>query len=171
MNVRSIKEAPVVPQSIPVPVPKPPSITDIPLPAEAVAIITPQRSIFHPDIVVVALPVDDPEIPHPIPEEDSVTTTVSILVPIPPRPLPDNPVVPPIAPENEKIDAVQPADPPPSPTANEDRDPVLSLNHGYKCHKYDNPNDLPINGCVHTRQWQIRRPSGNTIPENGDVTR
>ena len=170
MNVRSIKEAPVVPQSIPVPVPKPPSITDIPLPAEAVAIITPQRSIFHPDIVVVALPVDDPEIPHPIPEEDSVTSAVSVVVPITPLPLPDNPVIPPIAKENETIDVIQPTDPPQSRTANESGYPLLSLNHGYKWYKYDNPNDFPTTGRVYAKQWQIRIPSGDTISENGHVT-
>ena len=30
---------------------------------------------------------------------------------------------------------------------------------------------MPINGRVHAKQWQIRRPSGDTISENGDVTR
>ena len=98
LNVRSIKAAPLVPQSVPVTVPTPPTITDIPLSAESVAIIAPRISIVHPDIVAVALPVDDPEIPQPIPEEDSVTTTVSVVVHIPPRPLPDNPVIPTIAP-------------------------------------------------------------------------
>ena len=95
---------------------------------------------------------------------------MSVVVPIPPFPLPENPVIPPIAPDNETIDVVQPADPPPSPTANEDRDPVLSLNHGYKCHKYDNPNDLPTNGRAHAKQCRTRRPSGGTISENGNVT-
>ena len=42
--------------------------------------------------------MDDPEIPQPIPAEDSVTPTVYALVPIPPHPLPENPVIPPIAP-------------------------------------------------------------------------
>ena len=88
LNVRSIKAAPVVPQSVPVTVPTPPTIPDIPLAAEAVAIIAPRRSIVHPDIVAVALPVDDPEIPQPIPAEYSVTTTVSVVVHIPPRTLP-----------------------------------------------------------------------------------
>ena len=46
--------------------------------------------------------MDDPEIQQPIPAEYSMTTTVDVVVPIPPRPLPDNPVIPPIAPENEK---------------------------------------------------------------------
>ena len=157
LNIRSIKAPPVVPQYFPVPVHTPPTIPVIPLSSKALAIIAPQRSIVHPDIVALALPVYDPEIPHPIPEEDSVTTTVSILVPIPPRPLPDNPVVPPIAPENEKIDAVQPADPPPSPTANEAGEPVLSLNHGYKWYTYDNTNDLSTNGRVYAKKWRIRR--------------
>ena len=97
-NVRSIKAAPVVPQSVPIPVPTPPIIPDILLSSEAVAIIVPQRSIVHPDIVSVSLPVYDPEIPKPIPEEDSVTTTVSVVEPINPRPLPENPVIPPIDP-------------------------------------------------------------------------
>ena len=118
LNVRSIKVAPVFPQSAHVPVPTSPTIPDIPLASEAVAIIAPRRSIVHPDIVAVALPVDDPEMSQPIPAEDSVTTTVSVVVPIPPRPLTENPAIPPIAPENETIDVVQPADPPPSPTAN-----------------------------------------------------
>ena len=41
LNVCSINAAPVVPQSVPVPVPTPPTIPDIPLGAEAVAIIAP----------------------------------------------------------------------------------------------------------------------------------
>ena len=98
MNVRSIKSAPVVPQSVPVTVPTPPTIPGIPLSAKVVAIIAPRRSIVHPYIVTVALPVDYPEITQPIPAEDSVTTTVSVVVPIPPRPLPYNPVIPMIAP-------------------------------------------------------------------------
>ena len=171
LNICSIKEAPVVPQSVPVPVPTPPTIPDIPLAAEAVAIIAPRRIIVHPYIVAVALPVDDPEIPQPVPEEYSVTITVSIVVLIPPLPLPDNPVIPPIAPENETIYAVQPADPPPSTTINEAGEPVLSLNYGYKWYKYDNPNYLPTNGYVHAKQWIIKRTSGDTISENGHVTR
>ena len=30
---------------------------------------------------------------------------------------------------------------------------------------------MPINGRVHAKQWRIRRPSGDTISENGDMTR
>ena len=107
-----------LPKSIPVLVLTPPTVPDISLADKAVAIATPRRSIVHPDIVAVALTVDDPEIPQPIPAEDSVTTTVSVVVPIPPCPLPENPVIPPIAPENETIDAVQPADPLPIPKSN-----------------------------------------------------
>ena len=29
---------------------------------------------------------------------------------------------------------------------------------------------MPINGRVQDKQWRIRRPSGDTISENGDVT-
>ena len=67
LNVRSTKAAPVFPQSVPVTVPTSPTILDTPLSTEAVPIIAPQRSIFQPDIVAVALPVDDPEIPQPVP--------------------------------------------------------------------------------------------------------
>ena len=158
LNVCSVKAAPVVPQSVPVPVPTLLTIPDIPLDVEAVAIIAPRRSIFHPDIVAVAIPVDDPEIPQPIPEYGSATTTVSVVMPIPPLPLPYNPVISPIAPENETIDTVQPADLPPSPTANEAGEPVLSLNHGYKWYTYDNTNDLSTNGRVYAKKWRIRRP-------------
>ena len=171
LNVRSIKAAPIVPQSVPVPVPLPPTIPDIPLASEAVAIIAPRRSIVHPDVVAVTFPLDDPEIPQPIPAEDSVTTTVYVVVPIPPCSLPDNPVIPPIAPEHETIDVVQPADPPPIPTENEAGEPVISLNHGYKWYKYNNTNEFPTNDRVHAKQWQISIPSGDTISENGDVTR
>ena len=151
LNVRSIKAAAVVPQSVTVTFPSPATIPDMPLAAKVLAIIAPQRSIVRPDIFSVALSMDDPEIPQPIPAEDSVTTTVSVVVPIPPRPLPDNPVIPLITPENETIDAVQPVDLPPHPTVNEAGEPVLSINHGYKCYKYDNPNHLSINGRVHTK--------------------
>ena len=41
LNVRPIKAAPVVPKSVPIHVPTPPTIPDIPLGAEAVAIIAP----------------------------------------------------------------------------------------------------------------------------------
>ena len=78
---------------------------------------------------------------------------MSVVVPIPPRPLTYNPVIPPISTENETIDAVQPADPPQIPTVNEAGEPVLSLNHVYKWYKYDNPSHLPINGRVHIKQW------------------
>ena len=148
MNICSIKAAPEVPQSIQVTVPTPPIIPNIPLSDKAVAIIVSKRSIIHPDIVAVALLVDDTDIPQPIPAEDSVTTTVSVVVPIPPRPLPENPLIPPIAPENETIDTVQPADTPTIPTTNEAGDPVLSLNHGYKWYKYYNPNNFPTNERV-----------------------
>ena len=67
LNVRLIKAAPLIPQPVPVTVHMPPTITDIPLAAKAVAIIAPRRSIVHPDIVAVALPVDEPEIPQHIP--------------------------------------------------------------------------------------------------------
>ena len=67
LNVRSIKAAPVVTQSDPVPVNTPPTIPDIPLSAIVVAIIAPRRSIVHPDIVAVALSVDEPEITQSIP--------------------------------------------------------------------------------------------------------
>ena len=67
LNVRSIKAAPVVPQSVPVTVPTPPTIPDISLASEAVAIIALRRSIVYPDIVAVALPVHEPEIPQTIP--------------------------------------------------------------------------------------------------------
>ena len=56
LDARSIKAAPVVPQSVTVTIPMPPIITDIPL-ANAVTTIAPRRSIAHPDIVTVALPV------------------------------------------------------------------------------------------------------------------
>ena len=126
----------MVPQSVPVTVPTHPTIPDIPLATKAVAIIDPRISIVQPDIVVVALPVDDPEIPQPILAENSITITVSVLMPIHPRPLPYNNVIQPIAPKNETIDTVQRADPPPSPTANEACELVLPLKHGYKWYKY-----------------------------------
>ena len=129
LNVHSIKASPVVPQSVPVTATTPPTIPDIPLADKVVAIIALRRSIVHPDIVVVSLPVDDPETPQPIPAEDSVTTTVSVEVPIPPRYVPYNNVVALIAPNNDTIDEVQPSDPPPSTTLNEAGEPVLSLNH------------------------------------------
>ena len=153
LNVHSIKAAPVFPQSILVTVPTSPTIPDIPLAAEAVAIIDPQRSILHPDIVAVALPLDEPEIPQPIPTEHSLTTTVYVVVSIPPFPLSENPVIPRISIEDKIIYALQPADLSPSPTANEAGEPVLSLNHGYKWYKYNHPNHLPINGRVHAKQW------------------
>ena len=129
LNVHSIKAAPVVPQSVPVTVSMPPTIPDILVASKEVAIFAPRGSIVHPDIVAVALSVDDPETPQPIPAEDSVTTTVSVEVPIPPRSVPYNNVVPLIAPNNDTIDEVQPSDPPPSTTLNEAGEPVLSLNH------------------------------------------
>ena len=96
---------------------------------------------------------------------------MSVVVPIPPRPLPDNPVIPTIAPENETIDAVQPADTPPSPTVDEAGETVISLNHGYKWYKYENLNDLPTNVRVHAKQRRIKRPSVDTVSENSNVNR
>ena len=60
LNVHSIKAAPLVPQSVPVPVPLPPTVPDIPIASKTVDIIAPRISIVHTDIVSVALPVDDP---------------------------------------------------------------------------------------------------------------
>ena len=98
LNVHYIKAAPVVSQSVPFPIPTPPTITDIPLAAEAVAITAPWISIVHLYIVAVALPVYEPEIPEPITAENSVTTTVYVILPIPPLPLPDNTIITPINP-------------------------------------------------------------------------
>ena len=67
LNVRCIKASPVFPQFVSVPVPTPPNIPDIPLVAKAADIISQRRSIVHPYIVAVALPVEDPEITQPIP--------------------------------------------------------------------------------------------------------
>ena len=67
LNVSSIKAAPVVTQFTPVPVNTPPNIPDIPLSTIVVSIIAPRRSIVHPDIVAVALSVDDLEITQSIP--------------------------------------------------------------------------------------------------------
>ena len=50
---------------------------------------------------------------------------MSVVVHIPPHPLPENPIIPMIAPENLTIDAVQPDYPPPIPTANEAGESVL----------------------------------------------
>ena len=76
---------------------------------------------------------------------------MSVVVPIPPGTLLDNPLIPPISPKNETIDAVQPADPPPSPTANEDGELLIPLNHVYKWYKYNKPNDIPTNGRVYAK--------------------
>ena len=163
MKVHTIKAAPVIPQSVPVTVPTLPTIPDISIDAEAVAIIAPKISIVHPNIVSVALPLDDPEIPQPVPLEDITTTKFSVVVPKPPCPLPDNSAIPQIDPENETIDEVQPADTSPSPTVNVAGEPIISLNHGYKWYKYENPNDLPTNERVHAKQWQVSRPSCDKI--------
>ena len=50
-----------------------------------------------------------------------------------------------------------------------DADPILSTNHEYKWYKYNNPDNLPLNGHVQSKKWGIRLPSGVRLDQSGDI--
>ena len=110
--------------------PTPPTIPDIPLAAKAVAIIAVHKNQYLTQIQLQQHSYCMTQKYHSLLHQKKVQTKMSIVMPIQHRPLPENPVIPLIAPENQTIDALQPADPPPIPTANEAGEPVISLNHG-----------------------------------------
>ena len=52
-----------------------------------------------------------------------------------------------------------------------DADPILSTNHEYKLYKYNNPDNLPLNGRVRAKKWGIWLPSGDCLDQSGDITK
>ena len=66
--------------------------------------------------------------------------------------------------------AILPLPPVPN-TAPADADPILSTNHEYNWYKYNNPNNLPLNGRVRAKKWGIRLPSGDLLDQSGDITK
>ena len=56
--------------------------------------------------------------------------------------------------------------PNPAPT---DADPILSANHEYNWYKYNNPENLPLNGRVQAKKWGIWLPTGDRLDQSGDI--
>ena len=63
----------------------------------------------------------------------------------------------PIVPDHTSILSVPP-----------DAYPILSTNYEYKWYKYNNPDNLPLNGCVRAKKWVIWIPSGDRLDQSGD---
>ena len=61
---------------------------------------------------------------------------------------------------------------PPVPnSASTDADPILSTNHEYNWYKYNNPNNLLLNGRVRVKKWGIRLPTGDCLDQSGDISK
>ena len=73
----------------------------------------------------------------------------------------------PIVPDHTALLTVTPV-PNPAPT---DADPILSTNHEYNWYKYNNPDNLPLNGCVRAKKWVIWLPSGDHLYRSGDISK
>ena len=46
---------------------------------------------------------------------------------------------------------------------------ILSTNHEYNWYKYNNPDNLPLNGRVRDKKWGIRLPSGDRLDQSGAI--
>ena len=66
--------------------------------------------------------------------------------------------------------ALLPVPPIPNP-ASTNSDPILSTNHEYNWYKYNNPDNLPLNGRVRDKKWRIRLPSGDRLDQSGDISK
>ena len=73
----------------------------------------------------------------------------------------------PIVPDHTTLLPVPPL-PNPAPT---DSDPILSTNHEYNWYKYNNPDNLPLNGRVRAKKWGIRLPSGDHLDQSSDISK
>ena len=49
--------------------------------------------------------------------------------------------------------------------------PILSTNHEYNWYKYNNPDNLPLNGHVRAEKWGIRLPSGDCLDQSDDISK
>ena len=56
--------------------------------------------------------------------------------------------------------ALLPVPPVPNP-APTNAYPILSTNHEYNWYKYNNPDNLPLNGRVRAKKWVIWLPTGD----------
>ena len=64
--------------------------------------------------------------------------------------------------------AILPVPPVPN-SAPTDADQMLSTNHEYNWYKYNNPDNLPLNGRVRAKKWGIWLPSGDSLDQSGDI--
>ena len=72
-----------------------------------------------------------------------------------------------IVPDHTSLLPVPPV-PNPAPT---DADPIMSTNHEYCWYKYNNPDNLPLNGRVQANNWGIRLPSGDSLDQSGYISK
>ena len=50
-------------------------------------------------------------------------------------------------------------------------DPILSTNHEYNWYKYNNPDNLPLNGRVRAKKWEILLPTVDFLDQSGDISK
>ena len=72
-----------------------------------------------------------------------------------------------IVPDHTALLPVPPV-PNPAPT---NADPILSTNHEYNWYKYNNPDNLPLNGRVRAKKSGIRLPYGDRLDQSGDISK
>ena len=58
--------------------------------------------------------------------------------------------------------------PNPAPT---DADPILSTNHEYNYYKYNNTDNLTLNGRVRAKKWVIWLPTGDRLDQSSDISK
>ena len=49
--------------------------------------------------------------------------------------------------------------------------PILSTNHEYNWYKYNNPDNLDLNGRIRAKKWGIRLPTGDRLDQYGDISK
>ena len=73
----------------------------------------------------------------------------------------------PIVPDHIARFPVSPV-PNPAPT---DADPILFTKHEYNWYKYNNPDNLPLNGRVRAKKWGIWLPNGDRLDKSGNISK
>ena len=66
--------------------------------------------------------------------------------------------------------ALLPVPPVPNPTT-VDADAILSTNHEYNWYKYNNPDNLPLNGRVRAKKWEIWLPYGDRLDQSDNISK
>ena len=56
-------------------------------------------------------------------------------------------------------------------TAPTNADLILSTNHEYNWYKYNNPDNLPLNGRVQAKKWGIWLPTDDRLDQSDDISK